>query len=68
MEKKTDETKPVPRLEADYNSKSCYLLLQEGEPAEQIEVTIPEAVTKKRIIVDLDKAGEILGIEVIFLK
>lgn len=49
----------------DEKAKAGILKLEDGVPVEQVEVEIPNAKTRKKIIADLDERGEVIGIEII---
>lgn len=64
-----EDNKPTtPRLDVDPDTGAIYLYLADGHIAEeQVEVEVPGAKTRKKIIVDLNADGEIIGIEIITL-
>lgn len=66
-----EDNKPTtPRLYVDPTTGALYLYLCPNDDhlvEEQVEVEVPGAKTRKKIIVDLDADGEIIGIEIITL-
>lgn len=64
-----EDNKPTtPRLDVDPDTGAIYLYLTDGIPEEQVQVEVPGATkSRKKIIVDLNADGEIIGIEIITL-
>lgn len=59
-------TTPHPGLEYDPETGAIYLNLSPGSLTEEsVEVEVPNAKTTKKIVIDLDKNGEIIGIEIL---
>lgn len=57
--------KIFPNWTWDDTAKAGILKLEDGVPVEQVELEIPNAKTRKKIIADLDERGEVIGIEII---
>ena len=67
MSTKPTNPTPSPTFTWDEEAQAGYLLIRRGEPEHSEEAFVEGAVSGVKLVVDLDKDGEILGVEILKL-